>query len=254
VEEQARSPRDVSSLRTVLAGGDTVPVALQRRFRDLFGVEVREAYGMTEVAPVTLNPSAAIRTGSIGPAVSGVAIRLVNLDGSEVTVGETGEILIRSAGNCVGYWNDPAATASMFDGGWLRSGDLASRDNDGYYWFKGRLKQIIIRGGSNISPQEVEEALYRHPAVLDAGVVGEPHPVYGEVPAGFVTLRAGHSVTEDQLRTHARGLLADYKVPDRVLFLAELPKGLTGKIDRRKLREILIAQPDPLEQHVEAGI
>jgi long-chain acyl-CoA synthetase len=254
VEEQARSPRDVSSLRTVLAGGDTVPVALQRRFRDLFGIEVREVYGLTETAPVTLNPSAAIRTGSIGPAASEVAIRLVNLDGSDVAVGETGEILVRSAANCVGYWNDPTGTASLVDEGWLRTGDLATRDSDGYYWFKGRLKQLIIRGGSNISPQEVEEALYQHPAVLEAGVIGTPDSIYGEIPVAFVVLRASHSLTEDQLRAHARELLADYKVPERILFLTELPKGLTGKVDRRSLRDILIAQPDLFEQRVVAEV
>jgi long-chain acyl-CoA synthetase len=254
VEEQARRPRDVSSLRTVLAGGDTVPLALQQRFHDIFGFGVQEGYGMTETVPMTLNPSGAIRTGSIGLALPEVAIRLVDLQGRDVPAGETGEILVRSPANCVGYWNDPAATARLFDNSWLHTGDLASRDNDGYYWFKGRLKQLIIRGGSKISPQGVEEALYQHPAVLEAGVIGAPHPVYGEVPVAFVALRPGHSLTEDQLRTHARKLLADYKVPDRIFFVAELPKGLTGKVDRRSLRDILIAQPDLLEQHVVAGV
>jgi len=253
VEEQARRPRDLSSLRTVVAGGDTVPVALQQRFLGLVGVAVLEGYGMTESVPITLNPSAAI-TGSIGLALGEVSIRLVDLDGRDVGAGETGEILVRSPANCAGYWNDSAATARLFHDGWLRTGDLASRDNEGYFWFKGRLKQLIIRGGSNISPQEVEEALYRHPAVLEAGVVGAPHPVYGAVPVGFVVLRAGHSLTEDHLLAHARELLADYKVPQRILFVAELPKGLTGKVDRRSLRDILIAQPDLLEQRVVAHV
>jgi long-chain acyl-CoA synthetase len=253
VEEQARRPRDLSSLRTVVAGGDTVPVALQQRFLGLVGVAVLEGYGMTESVPITLNPSAAI-TGSIGLALGEVSIRLVDLDGRDVGAGETGEILVRSPANCAGYWNDSAATARLFHDGWLRTGDLASRDNEGYFWFKGRLKQLIIRGGSNISPQEVEEALYRHPAVLEAGVVGAPHPVYGAVPVGFVVLRAGHSLTEDNLLAHARELLADYKVPQRILFVAELPKGLTGKVDRRSLRDILIAQPDLLEQRVVAHV
>ena len=162
--------------------------------------------------------------------------------------GETGEILVRSPANCVGYWNDPDATKCLFEDGWLHTGDLASCDEDGYYWFKGRLKQLIIRGGSNISPQEVEEALHQHPAVLEAGVVGAPHTVYGEVPVAGVALRAGRSVSEDQLRAHARKLLADYKVPERIFFLPELPKGLTGKVDRRSLRDILVAQPDVLKQ------
>ncbi|HKW35189.1 MAG TPA: hypothetical protein VJN92_19410 [Candidatus Acidoferrum sp.] len=143
-----------------------------------------------------------------------------------------------------------AATNCLFDGDWLRTGDLASRDNAGYYWFKGRLKQIIIRGGSNISPQEVEEALYQHPAVQEAGVIGAPHPKYGEVPIAGITLRAGQTVTEEKLRAHAGELLADYKIPERIFFLAELPKGLTGKVDRRSLRDLLIAQPDLLEQRV----
>ena len=255
VEEQAQRPRDVSSMRTAGAAGDTVPAALQRRFQDVFAIQLQEGYGLTESGgPVTVNPSADVRIGSIGSAFPGVTIRLVDLHGNDVGRGETGEILVRSPANCVGYWNDPAATACLFDDDWLHSGDLASRDEDGYYWFKGRLKQIIIRGGSNISPQEVEEALYQHPAVLEAGVIGAPHPIYGEVPVACVALRGGQTVTEEKLRAHARELLADYKVPERIFFLAELPKGLTGKVDRRSLRDILIAQPDLLEQRVVPGV
>ena len=253
VEEQARHPRDVSSISKAGAAGDTVAVVLQRRFQDLFAVQLQEGYGLTESNPVTWNPSAEVRSGSIGPVTPGVNVRLVDLHGHDVSTGQTGEILVRSPANCVGYWNDPAATTCLFVDGWLHTGDLASRDEDGYYWFKGRLKQIIIRGGSNISPQEVEEALNQHPAVLEAGVVGAPNPVYGEVPVAWVALRTGHSPGEDELRGHARKLLADYKVPERIFFLAELPKGLTGKVDRRSLRDILIAQPDLLEQRVEAA-
>ena len=254
VEEQSRRPRDVSSVRAASAGGDTVPAALQQRFHEVFAVELREVYALTESCPVMFNPTAEVRIGSIGTAASGVTVRLVDLHGRDVPEGETGEILVRSPANCVGYWNDPTATASLFTDGWMHTGDLASRDTEGYYWFKGRLKQLIIRGGSNISPQEVEEALYQHPGVLEAGVVGAPHLVFGEVPVAFVVLRVSQSVNEDELRTHARKLLADYKVPERIFFLAELPKGLTGKVDRRGLRDILIAQPDLLEQRVVPGI
>lgn len=259
-EEQAHCPRDVSSLRNVLSGGDTVPVALQERFQKLFGVNAFEGYGLTETVPVTFNRRAASRAGSIGRAVSGVQVRLINKDGHDVAPGEVGEIVIRSPANCAGYWDDPIATAALFeatgssDDGWLRTGDLALCDSDGYYWFKGRLKQLIIRGGSNISPQEVEEAIYRHPAVLEAGVIAVPDPIFGEVPAAFVSLRPGKSVREDDLRAHARELLADYKVPERIFFIEELPKGSTGKVDRRRLRDILIAQPELLEQHAEATI
>ncbi|HJZ97463.1 MAG TPA: AMP-binding protein [Candidatus Solibacter sp.] len=254
VEEQARHPRDVSSVRAVGAGGDTVAAALQRRFVDLFAIQLQEAYGLTESGVVTFNPSSDVRVGSIGPAASGVTIRLVDLRGNDVGAGETGEILVRSPANCVSYWNDPVATSSLFTDGWLHTGDLGSRDEDDYYWFKGRLKQLIIRGGSNISPQEVEEALYQHPAVREAGVVGAPHAVYGEIPVAFVALRTDHSPTVDQLQAHARGLVADYKVPERIFFLPELPKGPTGKVDRRRLRDILIAQSDLLEQRVVPGV
>jgi acyl-CoA synthetase (AMP-forming)/AMP-acid ligase II len=251
-EEQIRHPRAVSSLRNVVAGGDTVPLPLQQLVCKLFGAGVREIHGMTESAPVMLNPASAIRTGSMGQPLSGICIRLVDLHGREVVTCETGEMLVRSPANCGGYWNDPEATAQLFTGGWLHTGDLAARDEDGYYWFKGRLKQLIIRGGSNISPQEVEEALYKNPAVMEAAVVGARDPVYGEVPVAFVALRAGQTVTENELCEQARELLADYKTPERILFVEALPKGLTGKIDRRHLRDMLITQPDLLQKHVVA--
>jgi long-chain acyl-CoA synthetase len=254
VEEQVRRPRDLSSVLSAGAGGDTVPAALQRRFQDVFGIQLREGYALTESCPVAFNPSTDVRIGSVGPPAPGVEVRLIDRRGNDVPTGETGEILVRSPANCIGYWNDPAATKCLFDDGWLHTGDLASCDEDGYYWFKGRLKQLIIRGGSNISPQEVEEALYQHPAVLEAGVIGAPHSVYGEVPVAGVALRTGHSVNEDQLRAHARKFLADYKVPERIFFLSELPKTLTGKVDRRSLRDSLIAQPDLLQQRVVSGV
>jgi long-chain acyl-CoA synthetase len=149
-------------------------------------------------------------------------------------------VLVRSATNCIGYWNDPDSTRATIDEeGWLHTGDLGSRDSDGYYWFKGRLKQIIIRAGSIIAPQEVEEALYRHPAVLEAGVVGAPDPTYGEIVVAFVALREGQTVDEADLREFAAQRLADYKLPERIAFLDALPKGLTGKVDRRALKEML---------------
>jgi long-chain acyl-CoA synthetase len=244
VEEQARRPRDVSSILSAGAGGDTVPAALQRRFQEVFAVQLREGYALTESCPVTFNRLAEVRIGSIGPAAPGVSIRLVDLQGHDVAAGETGEILVRSPASCVGYWNDPAATTCLFDDGWLRTGDLASCDEDGYYWFKGRLKQFIIRGGSNISPQEVEEALHQHPAVLEAGVIGAPDSVNGEIVVAFVALREGRQATPEELQQFARERLADYKVPERILYLGELPKGPTGKVQRRALKEMLIAQPD----------
>lgn len=242
VEEQARKPREVGSLRTALAGGDTVPVALQDRFKTLFGIPLQEIYGMTEALPITLNPKSALRQGSIGVLKEGFELRIVDLFGQDIREGETGEIVVRSAANCIGYWNDTSATKALMESGWLHTGDLASCDANGYYWFKGRKKQIIIRAGSNISPQEVEEALFQHPAVLEAGVVGAPDPVYGERVVAFVALRSGQTVDERSLCQFARQSLADYKVPERIVFIDELPKGLTGKVQRRALTEILSAE------------
>jgi long-chain acyl-CoA synthetase len=143
----------------------------------------------------------------------------------------------------VGYWDDPHATAAAFDDGWLRTGDLVRRDADGYFWFEGRVKQIIVRGGSNISPQEVEEALYHHPAVLEAGVIGVPDPVHGEKVVAFVALREGLAAGEEELRDLVRSRIADYKAPERIVFLPVLPKGLTGKVQRRALQDLL-ASPE----------
>ena len=138
--------------------------------------------------------------------------------GREVALGETGEVVVRSPANCLGYWDDAKATANLLRDGWLHTGDLACCDAEGYYWFRGRMKQIIIRAGSNISPQEVEEALYRHPAVMEVGVVGQPDPVYGELVVAFAVLREGGGVDAEELRRFAQECLADYKVPgaDRV--------------------------------------
>ena len=239
-EEQVQQPRNISSLQAILAGGDTSSFALQRQVGEQFHLEMQEACGMTEVLPTAVNPHAAVRVGSIGIAVNGI-VRVVDSRGIDVERGGVGEMVIRSAANCLGYWNDPESSARLFGGGWLHTGDLVTQDEDGYLWFRGRLKQIIIRGGSNISPQEVEEVLYQHPAVLEAAVVGLPDDTCGEVSVAFLALKAGRDVTADQLVKHAGALLADYKVPTELFFVDELPKGLTGKIDRRRLRDMLLA-------------
>jgi long-chain acyl-CoA synthetase len=241
-EEQARKPRDVSSLRIAGAGGDTVPVALQERFQTLFGIPLFECYGMTESLPITVNPLDAIRPGSTGRVTEGVEVRVVSLMGREVALGDTGEVVVRSPANCLGYWDDAKATADLLRDGWLHTGDLACCDAEGYYWFRGRMKQIIIRAGSNISPQEVEEALYRHPAVMEVGVVGQPDPVYGELVVAFAVVREGGGVDAEELCRFARERLADYKVPERIVFVDALPMGLTGKVDRRALKEMLMGE------------
>jgi long-chain acyl-CoA synthetase len=244
VEEQDRGPRDVSCVRLCLAGGDTVPVTLQQHFRALFGVPVREIFGMTESVPVTCVREDAPRPGSMGPALSLLETRVADPAGNVVADGQVGELQVQSPSNCVGYWDDPGATAAAFDHGWLHTGDLVRRDADGFFWFEGRAKQIIVRGGSNISPQEVEEALYHHPAVLEAGVIGMPDPVHGEKVIAFVALREGLTASEQELRDLVRSRIADYKTPERILFLPALPKGLTGKVQRRALKELALASPE----------
>jgi long-chain acyl-CoA synthetase len=240
LEEQARRPRVVSTLRTFFAGGDSVPVSTQERFHALFGISVREGYGMTETGPSIVNPADAIRSGSLGKALDGVEVRVVDLDVEDLPDDQTGEIVVRSPANFAGYWDDPAATRETLRDGWLHSGDLARRDADGYLWFEGRKKEIIVRDGINIAPQEVEEALYNHPAVLEVAVIGMPDPAgaRGERVLAFVSLRDGLVADEQELRDHARQCLADFKIPERILFVKDLPKGITGKVQRQALKEI----------------
>jgi long-chain acyl-CoA synthetase len=232
------------SLKVCLGGGDAVPVELQRRFQETFGVAITEGCGMTEVVPYSLNPVfGAKKTGSIGPPAPGVSLRLVNDRGGEAPPGEVGEVLVKSEAMMAGYWQDPEATAAALQNGWLRTGDLARRDEDGYYWFVGRRKEIIIRGGSNISPVEVEAVLYEHPAVKEAGVVGVPNPSWGEVVHAYVAVEDGSAPSEAELKQFVQERLAAYKVPEAIHFLAALPKGPTGKIHRKTLRDWAGASP-----------
>jgi long-chain acyl-CoA synthetase len=227
LEKQARKPREVRSLRTFVADGDCVPLSTQQRFQALFGIPVREAYGMTETGPSVCNPAGAIRSGSLGKALDGVEVRVVDSEGKDSPDGETGEIAVRSPANFAGYWDDPAATGEALRNGLLHTGDLARRDADGYLWFEGRKKEIIIRDGLNISPQEVEQAFYNHPAVLEVAVIGMPDPVgaHGEQVLAFVSLRDGLVTDEKELRDHARQRLADFKIPGRILFLKKPAEG-----------------------------
>jgi long-chain acyl-CoA synthetase len=226
------------SLKACLAGGDAAPLELQRRFHETFGITITEGCGMTEVVPYSINPVfGAKKIGSIGPPAPGMSLRLVDDLGSDVPEGEVGEVLVKSEATMIGYWQDPEATAATLQEGWLRTGDLARRDEDGYYWFVGRKKEIIIRGGSNISPVEVEGALYEHPAVREAAVVGVPSPTWGEVVHAYVALQDGTATSEAELQQFLQERLAAYKVPEAIHFLPELPKGTTGKIHRKTLRD-----------------
>lgn len=240
LEEQARKPREVRSLQAFIAGGDCVPLTIQERFQALFGIPVREVYGMTETGPTVCNPAGAVRPGSVGKALGGVEVRVVDSNGKDFSAGQIGEIAVRSPAIFAGYWDDPKATKEVLRDGWLYSGDLARRDADGYLWFEGRKKEIIVRDGLNISPQEVEEAFYSHPAVLEVAVIGVPDPVgvHGDRVLAFVSLRDSMAANEEELREHAVQRLADLKVPAKIIFMTTLPKGVTGKIQRRVLKEM----------------
>jgi long-chain acyl-CoA synthetase len=236
--EQERKPREVSSLRAWVAGGDAVPVTLQDRFQRHFGIPLLEGYAMSESVVITCNRPETLRPGSMGRPCETVELRVVDFSGNVLPHNQLGELEVRSPANCVGYWQDEAATVATLRDGWLRTGDLVRRDAEGFVWFAGRRKEVIIRGGSNISPQEVEEALYQHPAVLEAGVIGMPDPIYTEQVVACVSLRDGHTAGAAELIEFTRSLLADYKAPARIIFLPALPKGLTGKVHRRALKEM----------------
>jgi long-chain acyl-CoA synthetase len=227
VAEQRLHPRAVGSGRLAICGGDAVPIPLQREYTELFGHPIVEGFGMTEGLPTILNLPGANRRGSMGRAMGDVELRTVD-----------GELWMRGSGITPGYWGEPP-----LEDGWLKTGDLVDIDAGGFVWFRGRKKEIIVRGGSNLSPQEIEEALYKHPAVAEAGVIGEPDEYWGEVPVAFVALRGGEHASAAELIAFAKIHLADYKAPTRIVFMPTLPKGVTGKVQRRALRGGEVAIP-----------
>lgn len=234
------SPRaegvDFASLREVQCGGDQISPDLYAQFAKIEDLELNQAYGMTECEGCCMNPPfGTIKRGSIGQARQGIEIRLVH-DGREVPDGEVGEFLIRSTSVMAGYWDDPENTQAVFVDGWLRTGDLGRRDEDGYYYFEGRIKEVIIKGGSNISPGEVEDVLNAHPDVELSGVVGTPDPRLGALVHAFVQpTPAAPAPSEHELVAYASERLAAYKVPDRWTFVSDLPRNDVGKIDRKAL-------------------
>ncbi|MFJ5274723.1 long-chain fatty acid--CoA ligase [Streptomyces sp. NPDC088358] len=228
---------DAGRLRLAVSGGAALPVEVLHGFERRFGATVLEGYGLSETSPVAAfnHPDRPRKAGSIGLPVRGVDMRLVAEDGGAVSPGEVGEIAIRGENVMTGYWNRPEATAEAIRDGWFHSGDLARVDEDGFYFIVDRKKDLIIRGGYNVYPREVEEVLYEHPAVAEAAVVGVPHSVHGEEIAAVITLRPGAHATAEEIRDHVKDRVAAYKYPRIVTFTAELPKGPTGKILKREI-------------------
>jgi long-chain acyl-CoA synthetase len=229
---------DVSSLQVCVSGGASLPVELLHGFEEAFGCAILEGYGLSETSPVASfnHPDAERKPGSIGTPIDGVEMKLVDASGVEVPLGEVGEILIRGHNVMKGYWRRPEATAEAIStDGWFASGDLARMDEDGYYFVVDRKKDLIIRGGYNVYPREIEEVLYSHPAVREVAVVGVPHPELGEEVGAAVALKSGAEATADELRDFVKEQIAAYKYPRLVWFVDELPKTATGKILRREV-------------------
>ncbi|MFJ8948589.1 long-chain fatty acid--CoA ligase [Streptomyces sp. NPDC102381] len=226
-------------LRLAVSGGASLPVQTLHAFERAYGVPILEGYGLSETSPVaTFNPpDGPRRPGSIGLPVNGVALRLLDDAGQPVGAGEVGEIVIRGDNVMKGYWNRAAATREAFTDGWLRTGDLARVDGDGYYYVVDRKKDLIIRSGYNVYPREIEEVLHEHPAVAEAAVLGVPHETHGEEVVAVVSLRAGERAEPDAIREFVRERVAAYKYPRRVRIVAALPKGATGKILKRELAD-----------------
>ncbi|WP_027862286.1 long-chain fatty acid--CoA ligase [Marmoricola sp. URHB0036] len=239
----AAAPRfagaDLSSLRLALSGGAPIPESLLRTWLDR-GLMIIQGYGLTEASPGTtmLRADEGVRKlGSAGTACFFTDVRVVAGD-RDAEDGEPGEVLVSGPHVSPGYWQDDAATASAFEDGWLHTGDLATRDDEGYLRIVDRLKDMYISGGENVYPAEVERALHEHPAVAECAVVGVPDERWGEVGRAFVVVRAGEEVDEADVLAHLEGRLARYKLPRSVVFLPELPHNASGKLLKSRLREV----------------
>jgi long-chain acyl-CoA synthetase len=231
-------PAKAATLRVCVCGGASLPVEILRGFEEKFGCVILEGYGLSETSPVaSFNlPDRVRKPGSIGVPVEGVQMRLVDDQGQTAPDGEIGEIAIRGHNVMKGYWGKPEATAEAMTDGWFRTGDMARVDEDGYYYIVDRKKDLIIRGGYNVYPREIEEVLHEHPAVAEVAVIGIPHAGLGEEVGAAVALKPGASATPEELRAFARDKVAAYKYPRHVWLVDALPKGPTGKILRREVK------------------
>ncbi len=228
---------DLSTLRMCASGGASLPVEVLHGFEKAFDTVILEGYGLSETSPVASfnHPDRERKAGSIGQPVEGVEFRLVDAEWTDTPEGEIGEIAIKGHNVMKGYLGSPEATAQVMDDEWFRTGDLARRDDEGYYYIVDRAKDMIIRGGFNVYPREIEEVLYEHPAVATAAVVGVPHPELGEEVAAAVTLKPGASATPEELRAFVKERVAPYKYPRTIWVTGELPLTPTGKILKREI-------------------
>jgi long-chain acyl-CoA synthetase len=235
-------PADFATLRFAVSGGEPLPDAVSRGFKERFGVTIAEGYGLTETSPVTnwCRPQD-YKPHSVGKALPGVKQRIVSIEtGQDLGPNQDGEVRIAGPNLMMGYFNKPAETAAAIDErGYLRTGDIGRIDNDGHLFITGRLKEMLIVGGENVFPREIEEVLNAHPSVKESGVVGRQDPVRGELPVAFVELKEGAAFDEASIRTFCRQRLAGYKVPTEIRPLDALPRNPTGKVMRRELKKLL---------------
>ncbi|MDP3806236.1 MAG: AMP-binding protein [Hydrogenophaga sp.] len=237
---------DLSTLRTGIMAGSPCPTAvMQRVVSDMHLSQITIAYGMTETSPVSCQSSTdtplSKRVSTVGTVQPHLEVKIVNPDSGEVVApGQSGELCTRGYSVMHGYWDDPAKTAEAIDAeGWMHTGDLATMDAEGYVNIVGRIKDLVIRGGENVYPREIEEFLYRHPAVQDVQVVGVPDPKYGEELCAWIIAKPGQALDEDTVRAFCKGQIAHYKVPRYIRFVDSFPMTVTGKIQKYKIRDAM---------------
>ena len=240
---------DLSTLRTGIMAGSPCPTAvMQRVVDDMHLSEITIAYGMTETSPVSCQSSTDTpldkRVSTVGQVQPHLEVKIVNPDSGEVVApGQSGELCTRGYSVMHGYWDDPVKTAEAIDAeGWMHTGDLATMDEQGYVNIVGRIKDMVIRGGENVYPREIEEFLYRHPQVQDVQVVGVPDAKFGEELCAWIITKPGQDLTEDEVREFCKGKIAHYKVPRYLKFVPEFPMTVTGKIQKFKIREVMVAE------------
>lgn len=232
---------DLSSVRYCISGSAPMPVPVMEKFNKLTGARIVEGYGLTEASPIThLNPLLGVnKNGSIGLPFPDTDAAIVDMDVGSVPLppGKIGELVIRGPQVMGGYWNRPDETASVLRNGWLYTGDIAYMDEEGYFFIVDRKKDLIITGGYNVYPREIDEVLHEHPAVKEAVSVGINHRTRGEIIKAYIVLREGYTLTKAEVLAFCREKLANYKVPKQVEFRDELPKSIVGKVLRRVIRE-----------------
>jgi long-chain acyl-CoA synthetase len=229
---------DLSSLRVCVSGGSALPLEVHKAYQENYGLTLVEGNGPTETSPIAyVNPPAACKAGSVGPPLAGVAVKILGENGTELPQGEVGEICIQGPNVMQGYLNQPEATAETLKNGWLHTGDLGRVDADGYVYIVDRKKDLIIVGGQNVYPREVEECLFHHPQVAEAAVIGILDKNRAEVPKAYIVLKPGVEAEPKEFILYCRKHLANYKCPREIAFVRSLPKNSTGKIDKKQLKE-----------------